>query len=395
MQKTIIAVAAVALIAASYGLGRYRQQSQAAAPIPDSSAVAPASVALDASAQRLSGVRLVAAERSGASTSIRAVGRVAPEDNRIYRVNCGVDGIIRETFGDPVGALVHKDQKLATFYAPDFLGASSGLLAALQGIPGSVGKDGARFTPNFPGAIAKNGVRSLQGYTDHLRDLGMSEVQIKQVADSRQLPGDIDVVSPVDGFILARSISPGQHFERLMEFYRIADLSRVWVEAEVNEQDVRYLHSGAPAQVALRESGRRLPARITDTLPQSEAGGGTVKLRLEVDNPAFLLRPEMLVDVVLPVSLPPSVTVPLSALVDSGAHTRVYVARGEGPFEPREVKTGWRFGERVEILQGVQPGERVVAAAAFLLDSESRLAAPASTSSPVSRLSGQPAHRTF
>jgi Cu(I)/Ag(I) efflux system membrane fusion protein len=229
MQKTIIAVATVASLAASYGLGRYRQQPQAEATIADGSAVVPASLALDASAQRWRGVRLVAAERSGASTSIRAVGRVAPEDNRIYRVNCGVDGIIRETFSDPVGALVHKDQKLATFYAPDFLGASSGLLAALQGVPGSIGKDGARFTPNFPGAIAKNGVRSLQGYTDHLRDLGMSDAQIKQVADSRQLPGDIDIVSPADGFIVARSISPGQHFERLMEFYRIADLRSVWV----------------------------------------------------------------------------------------------------------------------------------------------------------------------
>jgi len=287
-----------------------------------------------------------------------------------------------------VGVSVKKDQKLATYYSPEFLAASSGFLAAVQGMSGAVGKDGARFTPNFPGALAKEGVRSLQGYTDHLRNLGMSDLQIKQVADSHQLPESIEVVAPADGFILARNITPGQHFERNMEFYRIADLSRVWVVAEVYQQEAPYLRPGGPAQIALRNEGRRLPARITDSLPQSEAGGGTVKLRLEVDNPTFILRPEMLVDVELPVRMPPAVTVPLDALVDSGAHARVYVERGEGVFEPREVETGWRFGERVEIRHGVQPGERIVVSATFLVDSESRLKAPASTPA---RTTGKPA----
>ena len=205
----------------------------------------------------------------------------------------------------------------------------------------------------------------------------------------------IDVVAPADGFILARNITPGQHFEHDAEFYRIADLSRVWVAAEVYEQEAPYLRPGGMAQIALRYQGRRFPARITDSLPQSEAGGGTVKLRLEVDNPGFVLRPEMLVDVELPVRLPAAVTVPLDALVDSGAHARVYVERGEGLFEPREVETGWRFGERVEILRGVQPGERVVVAATFLVDSESRLKTPASPPAPArtaDKPAGMPEH---
>jgi len=119
-------------------------------------------------------------------------------------------------------------------------------------------------------------------------------------------------------------------------------------------------------------------ARITNSLPQSEAGGGTVKVRLEVENPGFILRPEMLVDVELPVRLPPAVVVPVDALVDSGAHARMYVEKSEGVFEPREVETGWRSGEQVQILRGVQPGERVVVAATFLVDSESRLKTPLS-----------------
>jgi RND family efflux transporter MFP subunit len=210
----------------------------------------------------------------------------------------------------------------------------------------------------------------------------MSDVQIKQITESRQLPENIDVVAPAEGFILARSISPGQHFEHATEFYRIADLSRVWVVAEVYEKEAPYLRPGGMAQITLRNEGRQLPARIADSLPQSEAGGGTVKLRLEVDNPALILRPEMLVDVGLPVRLPPAVTVPLDALVDSGAHARVYVAHGENVFEPREVETGWRFGEQVEIRHGVEPGERVVVAATFLVDSESRLKTPAGRPQP-------------
>jgi len=126
--------------------------------------------------------------------------------------------------------------------------------------------------------VSKQGVSSLQGYTDRLRNLGMSDVQIKRMADSRQLPESIDIVAPTDGFILSRNISPGQHFDHGMEFYRIADLSQVWVVAEIYERDAPYLRPGGLARITLKDEGRQLPARITDSLPQSEAGRGTVKL---------------------------------------------------------------------------------------------------------------------
>jgi len=352
-------------------------------------------VSIDGATQRLLGIRVAPVERSRATRIIRVAGRVVPEDTRVYRINSGVDGFIRETYHDSVGVLVKKDQRLATYYAPDFLSVASGFLAAIQGVPGAAGKDGSRTVP-FPGALSKQGVSSLQGYTDRLRNLGMSDMQIKRMGDNHQLPESIDVVAPADGFILARNISSGQHFMHDMEFYRIADLSRVWVVAEVYEQETPYLRPGGLAQITSKYEGRKLSARITDSLPQSEAGGGTVKLRLEVDNPSFILRPEMLVDVELPGRLPSAVTIPVDALVDSGEHARVYVEHGEGSFEPREVETGWRFGERVEILKGLQPGERVVVAATFLVDSESRLKTPASGPAPArstGRTAGVPEHK--
>jgi Cu(I)/Ag(I) efflux system membrane fusion protein len=349
-------------------------------------------VSIDAATQRRMGIRVAPVEKDGATRTIRVIGRIVPEDTRVYRINSGLDGFIRETYNDSVGVLVKKDQKLASYYSPDVLSVASGFLAASERVPGAVGTDGNRTMP-FPGAVSKQGVSSLQGYTDRLRNLGMSDVQIKRMADSRQLPESIDIVAPTDGFILSRNISPGQHFDHDMEFYRIADLSRVWVVAEIYERDAPYLRPGGLAQITLKDEGRQLPARITDSLPQSEAGRGTVKLRLEADNPKFIFRPEMVVDVELPIRLPPAASVPLDALIDSGAHARVYVEHGEGIFEPREVETGWRFGERVEILRGVLPGERVVVEATFLVDSESRLKTPASGPAPV-RSTGKPAGET-
>jgi len=432
MRRMSLAIAVVAAMAACYGIGRYQRNPQTgsskdrrvlyyadpmhpayksdkpgvapdcgmklqpvyaadAGSSPTASALAqlPAgTVSIDGATQRLLGIRLASVEKSGATRDIRAVGRVAPEDTRVYRINSGVDGFIRETYNDSVGVPVKKDQKLATYYSPDFLAVASGFLAASERVPGANGNDGNRTVP-FPGAVSKQGSSSLQGYTDRLRNLGMSDVQIKHMAESRQLPQSIDVVAPADGFILARNISAGAHFMHDTEFYRIADLSRVWVVAEVYEQEAPYLRPGGLAQITLKDERRQLSARITDSLPQSEAGGGTVKLRLEVDNPTFLLRPEMLVDVDLPVRLPSAVTVPPDALVDSGARARVYVEHGDGIFEPREVETGWRSSERVEIRRGVKPGERVVVAATFLVDSESRLKAPASGPAPA-RTAGKP-----
>lgn len=420
MRRTSLAIAVLAAVAASYGVGRYNSHSQTGNQAgrrvlyyvdpmhpsykSDKPGIAPdcgmplvpvyiedggnaqtssplanlpvGAVTIDAATQRLMGLRVAPVEKTGSTRIVRVIGRVAPEDTRVYKVNSGLEGFIRETYNDSVGMLVKKDQKLASYYSPDFLAVASGFLAASERVPGSTGSDGNRTMP-FPGAVSKQGVSSMQGYTDRLRNLGMSDVQIKRVADTRQLPDSIDVVAPADGFILARNISPGEHFDHDMEFYRVADLSRVWVVAEIYEQDAPYLRPGGLGQIDLKGEGRQLTARIADSLPQSVGSGGTVKFRLEVDNPKFILRPEMVVDVELPIHLPPAVTVPVDALIDSGAHARVYVEHGEGTFEPREVETGWRFGERVEILRGVLPGERVVVEATFLVDSESRLKKPA------------------
>ena len=329
-------------------------------------------VSIDGTTQELLGIQIATVERNVAPHIIRVLGRVAPEDTRVYRINSGTEGFVRETYNDSVGVRVKKDQKLATFYGPELLSVASGFLSATERVPGAVGKDGSRTMP-FPGAVSKQGVSSIQGYTDRLRNLGMSDVQIRQVAESGKLPDGIDIVAPTDGFILARNITPNQHFDHATEFYRIADLSQIWILADVFGSEAQSVHPGATARVTLPGQGKTLTARVSDVLPEVDPATRTLKVRLVADNPGLALRPEMYVDVELQVAMPAGLTVPQDAVLDSGREQRVFVERSSGVFEPRAVQTGWRSGDRVEILSGLAEGEHVVGAGTFLVDSESRL----------------------
>lgn len=336
----------------------------------------PGAVVIDPASQRLVGIRVATPEKTSGTHTVRFLGRVAPEDTRTYLVNSGMDGFVRETYNDSVGVLVKKDQKLATSYVGETLSVASGYLAATAAVPGGVGKDGSRTMP-YPGAVSKQGVSSIQGYTDRLRNLGLSDAQIRQMAENHQLPETVDVVSPVDGFILTRNVSPGQHFDRGAEFYRIADLSQVWIVADVFDSDAQNIHAGVVARVTLPDQRGTFSARVTDVLPQVDPVTRVLKLRLEANNPNYALRPDMFVDVELPVGGAVGLTVSQDAVIDSGQEQRVFVERSPGVFEPRNVQTGWRSGGLVEIVHGLAEGERVVVEGTFLVDSESRLKSPA------------------
>ena len=332
-------------------------------------------VAIDPAKQQLFGIKVARVEKSSGAGNIRALGRVAAEDTRIYRITAGSDGFVRETFNDSVGELVKKDQKLASSYLGETLAVASGYLAAAAGVNGAANKDGNR-TMAYPGTVSKQGFSSIQGYTDRLRNLGMSETQIQQMAENHQLPESAEIVSPVDGFVMARNISPGQHFDRSMEFYRIADLSKVWILADVLGAEASNFRPGTLARISLPNSQRSFPARVTAILPQVDPNTRTLKLRLEADNPGYALRPDMFVDVELPMSVPAGLTVPVDALINSGREQRVFVQQAKGVFEPRPVHIGWQSGDRVEIVDGLTEGEWVVSAGTFLVDSESRLKSP-------------------
>jgi len=206
-----------------------------------------------------------------------------------------------------------------------------------------------------------------------LLNLGVSEIQLKDLAQSGKYVTAIEIRSPVTGLVIDRGVSPLQKVERGTECFRVADLSRVWILADVYHTEAGYIQPGMTARVSLPRQNTHIEARVSDVLPEFDATTRTLKVRLEMDNPKLAFRPEMFVDVEFLVTLPSAVTVPADAVLDSGRRKIVFVVLGDGYFEPREIVTGWRFGDRVEVVKGLAPEEPIVISGNFLIDSESRM----------------------
>jgi len=178
----------------------------------------------------------------------------------------------------------------------------------------------------------------------------------------------------VSGYVTGKEVREGQHVTPGAELYTVTDLSRVWVEADFYENEARLVRPGQPATLSLPFArGRTLAANVTYVYPYLELATRTLKVRFDVPNADLALKPSMYIDVVLAVDAAPSVTVPASAVLDSGVRKIVFVETRPNHFEPRGVEVGLHSADRVEVVSGVQAGERVVVRANFLLDSESRL----------------------
>jgi membrane fusion protein, copper/silver efflux system len=325
-------------------------------------------VSISAEKQQLIGVRVEAVEKGGGERLVRTTGRVVPNDNRVYRLTAGTDGWVTMLNNNPEGTIVKKDDRLASFYSREFRNAEQAYLGALTSLERVKGagagnvEDANRFGDN-----------ALRLNEEALRALGMSEAQIKDLGKTRQLTRDIAIVSPTDGIVLARNIAPDQLFDRGTEFYRIADLSKVWIVADLFGEDAKALKPGMRVKITVRELGKTLYATVSKNPPLFDAASRTLKLRLDADNAGWMLRPDMYVDVELPTRVPAGISVPVDAVLDSGMRKIVYVQTGAGVFEPRQVETAEVFGDRVGIKSGLAEGDRVVTSGTFLLDSESRM----------------------
>jgi Cu(I)/Ag(I) efflux system membrane fusion protein len=193
------------------------------------------------------------------------------------------------------------------------------------------------------------------------------------MAVRRELVQDIQVESPADGIVLKRSVSPGLRFDRGFEFYRIADLNRVWILADVYRDELPFIRPGASARITTAEASHALSATVSQSEPIFDEATLTLNVRLEAANPKVALKPGMFVDIEFPVNLPPTLVVPADAIVDTGLRKTVFVDRGNGYFEPRLVETGWRIGENVQVTKGLVSGDRIVISGTFLVDSESHM----------------------
>lgn len=317
----------------------------------------PGTIHISAEKQQIVGVRTGVVERSSGARTIRLLGRVVADETRLYKIKAAADGWIQEVYPVTTGSFVKKGEPLASFYTPDYLTTAQYYVAALTNLDRRVlGTE-----------------RSLQTYEDTLRGLGADDLQIDGIKKTRQIARSIVLSAPASGYVLLREVSEGLRFQKGEELYRIAELDKMWIYADLYENESRYVKPGAKAKVTHPHMGERFTARVSDVLPQFDATSRTLKVRLDVDNPRHILRPEMFVDVEFPLNFPASITVPAEAVLDTGVRKTVFVDLGDGVFEPRQVETGWRMDNRVEIVEGLTAGEKIVVSGNFLIDSESRL----------------------
>jgi RND family efflux transporter MFP subunit len=314
--------------------------------------------------QDLSGVRVGRVESSPTTHVLRTFGRVTPAEDRIFPVTAGVEGWVAEVSpGTATGTTVKQGQPLVSVYGRDFTAAQRAFLYALRLVENP--------PPQIAGAVQDQPTVTLAEARLGLQNIGVGDAQIQQLTKDRQVMLHVSLTAPAGGVIVSRNVFPQQKFDRGTELLRIADLSHVWIVADLLGGDASYIRSGSKALLSLpNQPAPPFRATVAQALPQLERESQAMKVRLEADNPRLTLRPDMLVDIEFQVTLPDAITVPAEAIVQSGQRSTVFVKRGEGVFEPRDVDTGWRFGGRVQILRGVNPGESIAVSGTFLLDSE-------------------------
>ena len=333
---------------------------------------APDAIRITAERQQLIGLRLGAAEKTSSGGLLRTTGRVVPDETLVYPVTTKVDGWVREVPPLPTGTLVRKGQPLVAVYSKELITYQQSYIFALQQIDRHKNGD-------EPDALDRLQAQ-LKEALAVLQSLGVASSEIETAARTRKALEVLHLVAPSSGILVSRNVFPEQRFDKGVEFFRIVDLSRVWIQADIFEQDCRSFGAGSSATViAPHRPNRRLTATVSDSIPKFDPVSRTLKLRLTIDNRDLALQPDMFVDVEFARSRPASVTVPAEAILDSGLKKTVFVYRGDGLFEPRTVSTGERWQNRVEITSGLEAGERIVVSGTFLLDSESQLRAPAGT----------------
>lgn len=333
----------------------------------DASGAPAGTVTIDPVTVQNIGVRTAPVERRNLAREIRTVGRVTYDEERLARLHPKTEGWIEKVFVNETGEAVSSDTILMSIYAPQLVATQEEYLLALKN---ARALEGSTITDIRRGADAL-----VASTRKRLRLLDVPEHQIRELEETGEVRKALHIHSPFDGVAVRVGAREGEYVTPRTELYAIADLSRVWVNADVFEQDLPWVKAGDPAEIRLKGlPGRVLRGRIEFVYPYAEPKTRTVKVRLAFDNADGLLRPDLFADVTVHGDRQiDALVVPEEAVVRSGAGDQVFVVRAPGKFEPRTVLVGVTASGLTQIVEGVREGERVVTSAQFLIDSESKL----------------------
>ncbi|KAB2911317.1 MAG: efflux RND transporter periplasmic adaptor subunit [Kofleriaceae bacterium] len=358
-MKKMIVLLAVALLACGE---KARQEEHpadhaAAKPSADHSAhgglpEGHAEVEIPSDRQQVIGLKLAPAERTRFDATVRASATVQADEKREAHVHSKLMGYVRKLHVNAVGQKVKKGQALYSIYSQELLVAQQEYLRA------------KKFSTDLADAAR-----------ERLRLWDIPEDQIRAIEETGTPVEAIVVRAPISGTVIEKSIVQGHFVEPDMMLYLIADLSQVWVIAEVYEYELGRVDRKGTATIQIEGLADPITAKIDYVYPTVDQQSRTVKVRMVVENKKGLLRPGNFATVELPGAGGELLTVPDEAVIDTGFRRVVYVASGEGRFRPVEVEVGRRVGGRAEIRKGISEGDQVVVSAQFLVDSESRLRA--------------------
>jgi Cu(I)/Ag(I) efflux system membrane fusion protein len=323
-------------------------------------------VKIDPARQQLIGLVTAEATPGAIGGALRTTGRVAVDEARVHRVNVKFGGFVERVQADFVGQLVRQGEPLFSIYSPELLAAQEDLLLALRTQQRLASAKG----------LATDGETLASSARRRLQLLDVPASTIARIEQSGKAERTVAVLSPVSGVVVKKEVVPGMKLEAGGMPYELWDLSSVWVLADVYETDLQHVKVGAPATLTFKAlPGKEYQGRIAFVDPVLDPRARTAKVRVSLANPGGALKPEMFGEVVLRSTPRQALRVPSDAVIDSGTRSVVFVALGDGKFQPRVVRLGASDGDFVEVQDGLAAGDKIVTRANFLVDSESRLKA--------------------
>jgi len=328
--------------------------------------VAPGTVQISSERQQLIGVKFGTVEMRPLEKVIRTVGRIDYDEKRIVIVSLKVGGWIEDLYVDFTGRFVRKGEPLLTIYSPELVSTQEEYLLALKA------KKSLTKSP-FP-EVAGSGDSLAESAKRRLKLWDITDEEIQKLEESGESKKTLTLYAPFSGFVLEKSAYKGMNVMPGMALYKLADLSVVWLYADIYEYELPFVRLGQDASIQLSYiPGEMFRGKAIYIYPSLNPETRTAKVRFEFPNPHEKLKPEMYANVEIKVHLGQKLAVPEGAIIDTGIRQLAIVDKGSGYFEPREVKVGAKVDNYYEVIKGLKAGERVVTSANFLIDSESKL----------------------
>ena len=316
------------------------------------------------------GVRTAPVEMTDFSTTVRTVGTVNYDEERLYTVTTKISGWINKLYIDYTGQMVHKGDPMLDIYSPELVTTQQEYLLALNT------RD---MLDNSTFSDVKNGGQSLLASTrKRLEYWDIPAAEIRHLEQTKEVRKNLTLTAPATGVVIKKNAVDGDYIKDGMNVYQIADLSKVWVEASIYDNEIPWIRKGQPAEMELSYlPGKIFKGRVSYIYPYLNDKARDVRVRMVFDNPDGILKPGMYANIKLQGRMiRNTVVIPSEAVIHSGERTLVFVSLGNGTFQPQEVRLGKIGGSdnsQVQVLDGLKPGQEVVTSAQFLLDSESRL----------------------